>query len=45
MTALHFGTAAGAGQLTHLQLNERGRELAERLQEEVGSRFRVPHLG
>ena len=41
MTALHSGLAVAEWQDRARQLDEQGRELAERLQAEVGTRFRV----
>lgn len=41
MTALHPGSPVGEWQERARQLDERGRELAQRLQAEVGTRFIV----
>jgi hypothetical protein len=41
MTALHFGSSVADWHELRRQLDERGRQLAERLQAEVGTRYKV----
>lgn len=41
MTALRFGRSVAGWHEQRPQLDERGRQLAERLQAEVGSRYKV----
>ena len=41
MTALHFGRSVADWREGRRQLDERGRQLAERLQAEVGNRYKV----
>jgi hypothetical protein len=43
MTAFHVSPVAGDWQERQQQLNEQGDELAQRVQAELGSRYRVRH--
>jgi hypothetical protein len=45
MTAVHLGSADERRQLSQVHLDGQGTELAKRVQDEVGTRYRVRYHG